>query len=1124
MAADVENCYEYERKRLRQLAGKQQRAAANPLQSVWVSASAGTGKTRVLSDRVLRMLLKNIDASEILCLTYTKAAAVEMKTRIAERLSEWAVISEDDLAQSLYDLLGDEIKNNTDLETVKQMARTRFAALLDTPGGMKIQTIHSFCQEVLQRFPLEAEILPYFSIMEDQEVDEVLHRLQSKMQIEAELTPDSPLSRALQYLNVRMDEKSFPQVMKNIAEKRSDIAALLSRFQSSEDFAKALRRRLQIESQATVDDIVAEYMNDINRAAVVKFLPLWQSGKNECDKQNSAHMAMMLARGFPESDFDKYMAIFTAKNIAGSKLRQADAEFAAWIENEKLRTAEYQQKIVRQRLYETTLNLMAVATEFINRYETYKHRHGKMDYADLILVTGWLLQKSHMADWVLYKLDGGINHILIDEAQDTSPAQWKIIEALSAEFLAGDGLKKNATIFAVGDRKQSIYSFQGADPDKYDAMAEAANEMHNCFNKIDLSVSFRSAPAILETVNKLFAASAMAQGVVGKNEKVNHIAARAGEFGEVQIWPFLLKPATAKKEKTPTLPELLPIGEISLKQQMADAIVAEIIRLREESKNTLQPLQYRDFMVLVQRRSSIVNEFIRACKKNNVPITGADKLILSREIVVQDFVSLGKFLLLPDDDLSLAEVLKSPLFGLNDDDLTELCFGRGPLSLWQQLTKNSRYATVYEQLQTLLNKVDYVRPFELYNEVLTLWRGRYKMTARMGMEIEDALDEFVNLALVFEQDNTPTLQGFIRWLAQAEVEIKRETDSKDVDAVRLMTVHHSKGLQAPVVFLPDAGFVKTLNREQNLLIDGDVAYYPLNKDYYEDNCNAVLEKQKRKLLEENKRLLYVALTRAEDRLYVCGFQSGNSSKVPEDSWYNMCRQHLHDEQGEVSKPDTLWQEYSPAIIAKQQKKREPFVVERLPEPLWMSENIADVSALAKPWTPSKNEDEDEVDSISPLAADGNYYRRGTIIHKLLQYLPQTGGERRQVMTEFLQHYADDISPTAQQQIIVEVMKLLADERYAVIFSDKARAEVPIMGEVEGKIISAQLDRLVVLEDKILIVDFKTNRPAAPNLAETPLVYKKQLTAYAELVRRIYPDRPVEGYILWTNVPNLLRVI
>ncbi len=1124
MASDAENCYEYERKRLRQLAGKQQRAAADPLRSVWVSASAGTGKTRVLSDRVLRMLLKNIDASKILCLTYTKAAAVEMKTRIAERLSEWAVMREDDLAQSLYDLLGDEIKSEADLTSIKKMARTRFAALLDTPGGMKIQTIHSFCQEVLQRFPLEAEILPYFDIMEDREVDEVLHRLQSKMQIEAELTPDSPLSRALQYLNVRMDEKSFPQVMKNIAEKRSEIASLLCRFQSSEDFAQALQRRLQIVPQATVDDIVAEYMNDIDRVVVAKFLPLWQSGKNECDKQNSAQMAMMLARGFPQTDFENYLAIFSAKNIAGTKLRQADAEFAVWIDNEKVRAAEYRQKIVRQKLYETTLNLMAVATEFINRYEAYKHRHGKMDYTDLILVTGRLLQKSHMADWVLFKLDGGIDHILVDEAQDTSPAQWEIIEALSAEFLAGDGLKTASTIFAVGDRKQSIYSFQGADPDKYDAMAEAANGVHNCFNKIDLAVSFRSAPAILETVNELFAAPAMAQGVVGKNEKVNHIAARAGEFGNVQIWPFLLKPTTAKKEKTAALPELLVTSEISLKQQMADAIVAEIVRLREESKNTSQPLQYRDFMVLVQRRSSIVNEFIRACKKNNVPITGADKLILSREIVVQDLISLGKFLLLPDDDLSLAEVLKSPLFGLDDDDLTELCYGRGQASLWQQVAKNERYCAVYDQLQTLLNKVDYVRPFELYNEVLTLWHGRYKMTARMGMEIEDALDEFINLALTFEQDNTPTLQGFIRWFAQAEAEIKRETDSKDVDAVRLMTVHHSKGLQAPVVFLPDAGFVKTLNREQNLLIDGDVAYYPLNKDYYEDNCDKVLEKQKQKLLEENKRLLYVALTRAEDRLYICGFQSGNSPKVPEDSWYNMCRQHLRDEQGKVSTPDILWQKYSPAIIAKQQKKGEPFVVTRLAEPQWMSENIADASALAKPWTPSKNEDEDDADSISPLAADGNYYRRGTIIHKLLQYLPQTSGERRQVMAEFLRHYADDLSPTAQQQIISEVMNLLEDERYAAIFSDKARAEVPIMGEVEGKIISAQLDRLVVLDDKILVVDFKTNRPAAPNLAETPPAYKKQLAAYAELVRRIYPNRPIEGYILWTNVPNLLRVI
>ncbi|MBQ9034508.1 MAG: double-strand break repair helicase AddA [Alphaproteobacteria bacterium] len=1124
MSAKTITDYKTQRENLVQLATKQQHAAANPNVSVWVSASAGTGKTRVLSDRVLRMLLKNIDAAKILCLTYTKAAAVEMKNRIFERLSEWAVTNEDELEKNLLELLGDELITPDEFANIKKLARTRFAALLDTPGGLKIQTIHSFCQEILKRFPLEAEILPYFDIMEDREVDEVLHSLQNKIQTEAEKNPNLPISLALQYLNAHLDENSFPKVMKNIADKRSEIASLLCQFSQINDFASALQKRLQINPQIKTEDLQKMYMAEIDRSAVKQFLPLWQSGKKQCDLKNSALMAAMSEQNFPISDYAIYTKIFSAKNIASAELRRANPNFDDWIEQEKERTATYANKILHYNLYAATLNLMIVAAEFISQYEEFKHRNGKMDYTDLILLTKNLLQKSQMADWVLFKLDGGIDHILIDEAQDTSPSQWDIIGALSAEFLSGEGLKDASTIFAVGDRKQSIFSFQGADPDKYDQMAAETSKSGSRFQKVDLEVSFRSAPAILETVNKLFASPQMSVGVVTNGENVHHIASRAGEFGEVQIWPLMVNPADYKTEKNGQIPLLIQNTEFSLKQQMAEAIVNEIIRLHTQSQSSEQPLHYSDFMVLVQRRKSIVNEFIRACKKHNIPVTGADKLLLSSEIVVQDLISLGKFLLLPEDDLSLAEVLKSPLFGLDDDDLTELCYNRRTASLWQCLLQNEKYATVSEKLQNLLNKVDFLRPFELYTEILTTLNVRYKMTLRMGMEIEDSLDEFMNLALSFEKDNIPTLQGFIRWLEQAEVEIKRETDSKDIDAVRLMTVHRSKGLQAPVVFLPDSGTAKTINREQNLLIDDNIAYYPLNKDYYDENCDNILEKEKQKHLEESKRLLYVAMTRAEDRLYICAFQNGNSSKIPENSWFNMCQNFLCCENDNNKSMDQIWRYTSPHIVNKRSKEKNMLKIERIPLPTWINEPVADVSALAKPWTPSKPETEDEVDSASPLAVNGNYYRRGTIIHKLLQYLPQTKGDKQAIMQKFLQRHATGISESEQQQIIKEVLNLLNDERYAVIFGSKSRAEVPIMGEVDGKIISAQLDRLVVLDDKVIIVDFKTNRPAASNLEETPPAYKKQLTAYTELVQRIYPHHKTEAYILWTNVPRLMQVI
>lgn len=1120
--------YENERKQRLQEAARQQREAANPHLSVWVSASAGTGKTRVLSDRVLRMLLQKVDAGKILCLTYTKAAAAEMKSRIFERLSEWAIMSDADLEKSLYNLLGSEIKNNQDLETNKKTARTCFAELLDTPGGIKIQTIHSFCQEILKRFPLEAEILPYFNIMEDREAEEILHTLQNKMQYEAEMAPDTPISQALQYLNARLDERTFPLVMKSIAEKRTEIADLLNRYQNSLSLATTIQQRLHISADDTPESLIYAFMANIDCDIIKRYLPQWKAGKNKSDKTNATAMENMLQKKFPPQYFDEYCQIFTSRSVANADLQKSEPEFGAWIDAEKKRVTECMQQILRQKLYAATINVLIVAGEFIRRYEDYKYATGKMDYTDLVLITRQLLQHSAMADWVLFKLDGGIDHILIDEAQDTSPVQWDIIQALCAEFWSGEGLKQNSTVFVVGDRKQSIFSFQGADPKRYDAMSQDTQSAESHFHKVDLEVSFRSVPAVLDVVNRIFAAPDMTAGVVSRGENVNHIAYRAGEFGSVQIWPFLVKPKSEIPEDKEKLPLLQLQGTATLKKQMAESIVAEIKRLMSKNANSSNPLHYSDFMVLVQRRSSIVNEFIRACKSQEIPITGADKLVLSKEIAVQDLLSLGKFLLLPEDDLSLAEVLKSPLCGFNDDDLTTLCYNRAPDSLWQKLLKNAtaneKYQNACTMLQNLLHKVDYVRPYELYNEVMTILNGRYLMTERMGVEVEDALDEFMSLTLSFEKENIPTLQGFVDWMLQSDVEIKREVDRADVDAVRLMTVHHSKGLQAPIVFLADAGFVKSITQGQRLLLDENAVFYPLNKDYYDSNCEQILNHEKELALNESKRLLYVALTRAEDRLYVCGFQSGNGQNIPEDSWYNMCRSHLPKDFGKTDEDSGIWEYSTPEYVAKKAKNNKRLQLSRQPSEDWITESVAEVETLAKPYTPSKMLDEDELDSVSPLAETGNYYRRGTIIHKLLQFLPQTSGDKAVVAAEFLAHHAPDMTISQHKQIINEVLNLLNISEYADIFGASSRAEVPVMGVVDGKIISAQLDRLVILPNKVIIVDFKTNRPAAPTLETTPSAYIKQLTAYVELVRHIYPNLPVEAYILWTNVPRLMRVV
>lgn len=1125
---DIEMCRQYRGERASVL----QIAAADPNYSVWVEASAGTGKTKVLSDRVLRLLLDGVNPMRILCLTYTKAAAVEMNNRISERLSKWTIISDDNLAKELQKLFIKDSLSKEDLLVYKERARTLFAVLLDTPGGIKIQTIHSFCQEVLKRFPLEAGITPYFDILDDASSAEALKQIRRELLNEYQVASKS-ICESMQYLIAHLKENSFADAMRLITAKRNIIADFIRKSNGLDGFLQKLALQLQIKANESANDVVSAFMQSIDKDKCAQNIEALRHG-SKTDFNRAETLYKILDDGLQTADFDKYRDIFLTgngeirKTLATKEAQKFDEDIVLRMENEAQRVFATAVICQKTDLYAATKAVFTIAGALNDKYEKYKQQHAKLDYDDLILITKKLLSNSSVASWVLFKLDGGIDHILLDEAQDTSPDQWEIVKSLSEEFFAGLGVSLNkCTIFAVGDRKQSIYSFQGADPEKFDMMAQYfAKKIGNDFKKVNLEVSFRSTKAVLDVVNRLFSKKEVAEGVVSRGEVVNHLPFRAGEFGHVEIWPLFV--AENDKDKVTKTEVLLPPMEmkrqISARTKLAQAIAIKIKQMVEQSK--LNPhkktLHYSDFMVLVQRRLGFVTEFIRACKAVGVQISGADKLRLSEQIAVQDLISLGQFLLLPNDDLALAEVLKSPLFNLTDDDLLELCYNRKGALLWSKLGDDEKYADIYKELQTLANMVDFVRPFELYNYVLNKLNGRLKFIERMGPEVADAIDEFINQTITFEQNHIPSMQNFISWMSKNDIEIKRENEQNDADVVRIMTVHGSKGLQAPIVFLPDTISFRTDHREMDLLYDNNNAYFPLNGSYYEENCLALNEEQNRKNFEEYKRLLYVALTRAEDQLFICGYSNKKEEDIADNTWYKMCKQTLAELSNSIE--DKLV--YESFVDDKQEslpieeKENEDFQTEG-----WVYQNAVPETALSKPYTPSKpQEDETETDSSSPLLEKGNFYRRGEIIHKILQFIPNKAENIAEIMHEFLDKNATDLSSLQREQIAKEVLSLLKSPEFSELFGNHARNEVPIIGEIDGKIISAQIDKLVVLKDKIIIVDYKTNRPAAKELSDTPEVYIKQIKTYAKLVSKIYPSLPVKGYILWTNEARLMQVI
>ena len=1114
------------------LATTQQRKASNPEKSVWVQASAGTGKTKVLSDRVLRILLNGCPPGRILCLTYTKAAAVEMSQRISARLSAWAVTDTQKLDEELENLFGGLPANQEDLAELEATARRLFAVLLDTPGGMKIQTIHSFCQEILKRFPLEAHISPYFEVMDDRAAAEALGEIRRQLLAEIEHNPHSRAAEAMSFLTGKVSEFSFPKILTAIAESRNKIARMFSRYQTPEAVVAELARRSGIVPESTEGGLLAEFAAAADWATLQKLAEAWRQG-GESDNTKAEKLFRILETRDIAGGFDDYQSCFLNKDGAlparpGTKDAVAfypDLPEVCLVEGERLQQLSKQLAAVR--LLAATKAVLFLAEDLISGYNRFKAQHAKLDYEDLIVLTRRLLDSPQVPQWVMFKLDGGIDNILIDEAQDTSPDQWAIVKALTAGFFDDTGAGgRRRTVFAVGDKKQSIYSFQGAEPKEFERMRgyfAAMLEECGAFDEINLEVSFRSASAVLDMVNTVFSEPAVKPGVAGENEDITHIPFRIGDAGKIEFWP-LTEPEEGENPDI-WLPPVERVSAESTSSRLAREI-AQRIREMVESGESLasqgRPLRYRDFMILVQRRNSFVEELVRACKNAGVTIAGVDKIKLSEQIAVQDLISLGRFLLLPGDDLSLAEVLKSPLFGLDDDDLFALCYGRNPgTTVWSRLASNRKYADVYALLQELCNLAEKVRPFELYSHVLGKLKGRQKFVARLGAEAEDGLDEFVNLTLSFEQEHIPDLQGFIDWMSKDDVEIKRELEQSDADAVRVMTVHGSKGLQAPVVILPDTVRVPAVKNESAMLWD-DIFYYPLSSKDYVDNCKKIKENEKTAALEEYRRLLYVALTRAEDRLCICGYYKSQRSRPSDESWYGICAGVLKQIGREA---DGGKIEYSsPQLIVPKAKKTVTAANVSRPDFDWIYREAPQESVLARPLAPSKMDDEEPA-LVSPLGSDGgSRYRRGLIIHKLLQFLPEVQDRNKsEIVAEFLEKNAPELSAGEKQRICREVLALIENPVFAPLFSEHSKAEVPIMGLSGGRIVSGQVDRLAVVGDEVMVVDYKTNRPAAAALKDVPAAYLRQLAAYRDLLSRVYPGKKVSTFILWTDTANLMQV-
>jgi len=1101
-----------------------QRGASDPRASVWVAASAGAGKTHLLTDRVVRLLLGGAAPERILCLTFTKAAAAEMAERVHRRLGAWTPLDDGQLREALRQL-------GEFAPTAEQLvrARTLFARVLETPGGLKVQTIHAFCEALLGRFPVEADVPPNFQVADELLADDLLRAARARALAE-DARRAEPHAEALARL---IDASRFAELMAALAGERGRLARLL--VGRADEAAASLRASLGLGVDDTDESLLAAAcadaafaLHDLRRAARA----LLAGGAK--DAAAGQAIADWLAAGTGRgAGFEAYCrGLFTDKGeprkLGSKKALEAAADLKEVLERECARLDAVRGRRNCLKVAQATAALLGLAAALLTEYEAEKRRRALLDYDDLILKTRGLLERSEAAAWVLWKLDGGLDHILVDEAQDTNPDQWRVIQALADEFFAGEGAREaERTLFVVGDVKQSIYGFQRADPEEFERMrlrfeARAAAAERD-WRRIELADSFRSVPAVLDAVDAVFAGPDAAEGLMlPDGVALRHVPIRTGQAGLVEHWP-LEEPD--EEEDAGWAPPVHPRPGEAPVARLAGRIADRIEfwwRSGERLEAEGRPIAPGDVMILTQRRLPFVPEMVRALKRRGVPVAGVDRMALTEQIAVQDLIALGRFLLLPDDDLALACVLKGPFVGFDEAALFALAHGRGG-RLWPALgerrAENAGFAAAHAFLSRQLGRTDRARPFEFYARLLGPDGGRARLLARLGPEANEPIDEFLSMALDFERLRAPSLEGFLRWLEAGGAEIKRDP-ARPRDEVRVMTVHGAKGLQAPIVFLPDTVYMP--HRLPELLWraeEGPPLWLPTT-DFVEPTTRALREAAQSRRDAEHRRLLYVALTRARDRLYVCGWRGKRAAR--EGCWHGLAERALRGLGSEVDLGDgRKGLRYArPQEAEAQGAAREDGLPAPRPLPGWARREAPAEPAPPRPLAPSRPDAAPPV--RPPLARGAAPYRRGELIHRLLQTLPELAPERRaEAGRRYLAKPAHGVPEAAREALLAEALAVLGHRDFARAFGPGSRAEAPLAGLVRGRVVAGQVDRLLVAEDDVLIVDFKTRRPVPPRVEDAPIAYLRQMALYRAVIAQIWPAKAVSCALVWTDGPRIM---
>ncbi len=845
----------------------EQDRAANPLENVWVQANAGTGKTSVLVQRLLRILFRtpNCTSSGILCLTYTNAGAGEMRVRILKALRNWASLPDEKLIEALSGITEQPIATPKDVAHAREI----FFQYIDNPEMLKVKTIHSFCEEILRRFPIEAGLPPTWSLVSDAAQRVLLQDTFTKL-----INSPSNKSRvyaAFEHIVGRISEKSLDDLLEVL----SDQYKLFFQINDIDKY-----REYFIETTANFLDINNTVKYDFNVEKLQEIVLLAESGLVNAKKSEQPPQEIItLTKQFIDNtiDFEEYKSAYlTDKGTPRVKVSKIPYLIE---EQEHVYTAD--QYNMNLQAFQDSLALFDLAAAFAVEYRDLKRARNLLDFEDMILYTRRLFSSPENMGWVLSQLDLSLSHILLDEAQDTSPMQWDIMRMLSGDFFTdGDTDALPHSLFVVGDTKQSIYGFQGADPNAFalsrEAIGQTIQQNLRTLAEIPLAQSFRSTRPVLASVDKFFSDDEVIS--VSNFSNNAHKCFRKDEPGVVEIHKLC-----AKLESGRDLNDYI--------QQIADKI-CELI-----SSGVCTPAE---IMVLVQKRDPMASPLVAELKRRNIEVAGSDRIKLPNFAPIRDLLNLVRWCLDHSDDFSLCCVLKSPIFYLKEVDIFNLCKTRNMLN---DATKNdasdipkttifqileTAYPEIYSRLNTISEWGQTLAPYSFFSNVLNTNKTRQQFISALGEQVIDPLEEFMTICLSYERTQPGTIKHFLRWFITGSSEIKRDMDASR--GVRVVTVHSSKGLESKAVFLIDT---VRMPKNENILplekilpfaSDDRPVWLWLPRSNNSAICAHASKSVARTKMAEYFRLLYVAMTRAMDMLYIYGYTK-NKNTTP-NCWHD----------------------------------------------------------------------------------------------------------------------------------------------------------------------------------------------------------------------------------------------